>query len=157
LLSWDATFSERSMSGKINAMNRLLYNSLLIQILLAGTATCLSISCKKNNSADLLLLQHKWQIVSLNGEALRYVGQPGDYFDFGTDKQLVRFLNNHYDTLNYQVIDGGSALQLFPVLNSVQTGGKLTLSIKTLTSGQLILSNSGPTSPPIYLLDSLSR
>lgn len=139
-------------------MKRLFNNSILVLFLFSGTATFLSLSCKKdNNATTLTMLQHKWQIVSLNGEAYRYAGHPGDYYDFGTSNQLVRFLGSRYDTLKYQVIDGGSTLRLYLIENNVQTGAIFNLVIESLTPSQLVLKNSGTTSPTNYLIDSLSR
>ena len=71
----------------------------------------LLISCKKNNTqANLDLLQHRWQITSIHGEVYYYKGQPADYFDFGTDDTLIEYVNGHYDTAYYQLINGGQTL-----------------------------------------------
>jgi len=117
----------------------------------------LLVACKKNNTpANLGLLQHRWQITSITGEALFYRGQPADYYDFRTSDTLIEYVGGHYDTASYQLIDGGQTLDLYPVINSVSTGSPFALSVKTLTTSQLILSG-GTTIPVIHILDSLRR
>lgn len=132
-------------------MRRLFYNFLLT--LAAGF---LPSSCKKDNtSADLSLLKHKWQIVSLNGEVFRYVGHANDYFDFRNDT-LIEFYDGHYDTLYYQLANGGQTLNFYPILNGSRTATGYAQNIRTLTGSQLIIfSNSS--SPIINILDSLRR
>ena len=126
----------------------------LLLLLIAGW--CLLSSCKKNSTpANPTLLEHKWQVVSINGEAMRYVGQANDYFNF-SNNTLVEFLGGHYDTLTYQLTNGGQTLDLSPIVNNSQTGYKFSLNILTLTDSRLILSG-GLSMPVLHILDSLSR
>jgi hypothetical protein len=145
------------LSDEEKNMNHLSYGCALI--LVTG---CLLAACKKNNTpANLGLLQHRWQITSINGEAYRYVGQPGDYYDFGMGDTLIEYLSGHYDTAYYKLTDGGQTLDLYPVINSVSTSSPFNLSIKTLTSSQLIfggqINPSSQVPMALYLLDSLRR
>lgn len=132
-------------------MRRLYYSLLLIL-----TAGIFPSSCDKDNpSSAHSLLEHKWQIVSLNGEVYRYVGHANDYFDF-RDDTLIIFYDSHYDTLYYQLTNGGKTLDFYPILNGSRSATGYAQTIQTLTASQLILfSNS--TNPPIQVLDSLRR
>jgi hypothetical protein len=126
---------------------------ILLFLIAGGLLVC----CKKNNTpSNLGLLQHRWQVTSITGEALFYRGQPADYYDFGTNDTLIEYVSGHYDTASYQLIDGGQTLDLYPVINSVSTGSPFALSVKTLTASQLILSAS-INQPVIHILDSLRR
>jgi hypothetical protein len=136
-------------------MRRLSYSLLLV--LAAGY---LPSSCKKHNTPapipdNLSLIKHKWQVVSLNGEALRYVGQPADYYNFGNDT-LIRSLGGQVDTLAYKLINNGLTLDIYPFKVTTIPTGAQTLSIQTLTDSRLILTSSSfPI--PVSVLDSLSR
>ena len=125
-----------------------------VALLLLAAAT-IAASCKKHNTSNATI-QHKWQIVSLNGEAYRYVGQPADYWEFGNTDTLIQFMSGNYDTLKYQLIDGGKTLVIEPFVYAFVD----TLNITTLTSSQLIVSGIGHAAyagPPINILDSLKR
>lgn len=118
-------------------------------------ATCAFIgACKKHNTAQettASLLQHKWDITSINGEVFRYVGTSQDYFDF-ENGTLIQSYNGHRDTLIYAIINNGTGIELKTDSNVAM----YDLNIKVLTSNQLILGGPG-TIPTIYILDSLYR
>ena len=119
-------------------------------------ACTLIFACKKNNSTNTAdLLQHKWNITSLNGEAFRYVGNSSDYFDF-QNGQLIEYFGGKYDTLAYTFININLTLQLRTVTNNVVNSTPFYLTIITLTSNRLILTES-PSTPNFPVLDSLSR
>jgi hypothetical protein len=120
-------------------------------------ATALTGGCKKHNdNADnVALLQHKWQITSLNGEALRYVGKSGDYFDFENGR-LIEYFGSQYDTLEYIFTNNNQTLEFRTVTDNVVSGAPLDLNITSLTSSQLILDGSASL-PILHILDSLQR
>ncbi|HLZ85789.1 MAG TPA: hypothetical protein VKQ52_01060, partial [Puia sp.] len=103
-----------------------------------------------DNSAAI---KHKWQVTSINGEALRYVGQPADYFDFGNTDTLIEFVGGRYDTLYYQLHSDGHTLDIHSFNGMVAYPG---LAVKTLTNTQLIITG-GRLNPPINIVDSLRR
>ncbi len=111
-------------------------------------------ACKKHNTAAetaASLLQHKWEITSINGEVFRYLGKSQDFFDFENGR-LIEYYNGQHDTLGYTIINNGSAIEL-------KTDSNVTmydLDIKVLTSNQLVLGGSG-SMPTLYILDSLYR
>lgn len=102
------------------------------------------------------MLQHKWTLVSRNGEALRYVGEPGDYFDFNTDGKLYEHISNTNDTFAYSYSAAGKTLLLYPVLNGIQSRTGENHNIDVLTDSALIISMyiSHPGGPAV---DSLRR
>ena len=124
--------------------------------ILALVGNAMTFCSKKNPSVDLSLLQHKWMIHSITGEALYYRGIPQDYYEFGTNKVVISYVEGHYDTAAYSLTAGGSILQLFQISNGIPSPYSYDLSIKTLTSSQLILEYH-PSSPVIHGLDSLQR
>ena len=128
---------------------------ILFTLVFSGVIT----ACKKDNTqANLSLLRHKWQIVSLNGEVYRYVGKAGDYFNFGDDNKLVEFAGGNFDTSSYSLTGGGQTLSLHSIHNGIQSGSAFDLQIKVLSSSSLIVHYSTtPPAPVIYILDSLSR
>ena len=121
-------------------------------------------SCNKNDSpsgscnpqTSLELLQHKWSIVSLNGEALRYVGKPGDYFIFETDGKHYDYHGGIYDTSSYSLSSGGGLLSIYPILNGIRSDSGFSLNVVALTSSSLILMGC-PSSPVVCIADSLER
>ena len=116
-----------------------------------------TLACKKNNntsSKNLLLLQHKWMVVSVNGEALRYVGSSEDYYNFSTDNFLYTYVNKNYDTANYRLISDGRTLLLYHVVNKLKSNTPTTFNIIALANSQLILSNHNGI---LFALDSLKR
>jgi hypothetical protein len=127
--------------------------------LIACTALLLAvstlISCKKGtgDNPNLAQLQHKWNIVSLNGEVFRYVGKSGDYFDFRSDSKLYQSWDGRNDTLSYTL--SGSTVRLNQITNGVQQNPSFNLYIKKLTSSSLILYNND--NPSVGILDSLAR
>jgi hypothetical protein len=118
------------------------------------------VSCtKKNNNVPVVdgnMLQHKWTLVSRNGEALRYVGKPGDYFNFDTSGILYEHLSDTNDTFAYSYSAVGKALLLYPVLNGIQSGTGENYNIDLLRDSELIIS-SHSSSPVINAVDSLRR
>ena len=107
----------------------------------------ISISCKKSNdnvSKNLALIQHNWKIVSLNGEALRYVGEPDDYFNFSANNIL------------YAHAGGNNTLAIYSIMNGVKSQTPTNYTINVLSDTQFIISNS-VSSPPVNIIDSLKR
>jgi hypothetical protein len=121
--------------------------------ILFATAT---FSCKKDNNgtmATLALVQHKWMLVSQNGEAFRYVGTADDYYDFKTDNILYKYANKNYDTLAYTLLKDNKTLALYPVMNGVKSTVPAKYTIKVLDTTRFVFSNIAL----IYSLDSLQR
>jgi hypothetical protein len=147
-----ATFGLQPLS---DTQNKAMRHRPAIAILFLAAAA-ISASCKKHNPGADTSIQQKWQLISLNGEAIRYVGKPADYWDFHNNDTLIQFIGGNYDTLKYQLINGGKTVVIEPfVLAFVDT-----LDIKTLTSSQLILSGIGRpgyAGLSVHILDSLRR
>jgi hypothetical protein len=135
-------------------MKNILSGLLLVFILVTA-------ACKKGNDSNgspgaLSLIQHKWQVVSVNGEALRYVGVPGDYYDFRSDLFLYTLINTTYDTLVYRLLFDNETLRLYPVKNNIRSNDSLDCHIEVLDDHQFILTY-GTNTPPVFALDSLRR
>jgi len=130
-------------------MKRILI-ALTLGLLVFGPLAC----GKDNVSINLGLLRHKWNVVSINGEAFQYHGQSGDYYDFRTDNKLYTHSTGIYDTLAYVLINGGKSLQLYNIQNG-QRLGWYVLDIAKLSSSSCILHKCD--GPPFCILDSLSR
>ena len=75
---------------------------LALALLVFGPLAC----GKDNISINYALLRHKWNIVSITGEAYGYHGQTGDYFDFRADNKLYRHSAGNFDTLAYILVNG---------------------------------------------------
>ena len=119
----------------------------------------ISISCKKSNdnvSKNLALIQHNWKIVSLNGEALRYVGEPDDYFNFSANNILYAHAGGNNDTSAYTLISNGNTLAIYSIMNGVKSQTPTNYTINVLSDTQFIISNS-VSSPPVNIIDSLKR
>jgi hypothetical protein len=131
--------------------------NLFQTIILLFTLTV--ISCKKthdiNNSQNLVLLQHKWSLVVRHGEALRYVGQPDDYYNFSTDNILYRHVNNTYDTGYYTLLADRNNFLFYPVVNGITSDTAANYSINSISETQLVISSS--TGPTQSFTDSLKR
>ncbi|MEO8854713.1 MAG: hypothetical protein ABI359_13105 [Ginsengibacter sp.] len=112
------------------------------------------ISCKKNDNTNLSLLQHTWQVVSVNGEAYRYLGTAQDYYNFAPDNFLYQYINKNFDTSNYSLLTNGRTLLLYHVVHGIKSSTPFTFNINSLTNKQLILSNH---SGVVFALDSLKR
>jgi len=129
---------------------------LYFVLLLVNTMSIFS--CKKNHANppfNLSLIQHKWSLVSHNGEALRYVGVPGDYYNFALDNFLYRYINKVYDTMYYSLLSDNKTLSLYPAKNGVRTNVAMNYDIKILDSSHFVIeSNIGRISS---ILDSLGR
>lgn len=127
--------------------------TLLLSVALFGACV---MSCKKNNnnSPNLLLLQHKWMVISENGEALRYAGMPSDYWNFATDSKLYTYVNQVYDTSVYSLHSDGQTLSLYQITNGARSNTAVDFTLRSLNDTQLILSHS---SGIISSLDSLKR
>lgn len=123
-------------------------------LILALAAGCLVTACRKhnNNPPPDSRLQHRWQVVSLNGEAFRYVGQPADYWDFRKSDTLIQYISGKYDTMKYTYDSAAKRLVLNPIAPYPPA---FVLDVRTLTSSQLILANNQQPNFPI--LDSLRR
>lgn len=124
-------------------------------LILALAAGCLVTACRKhnNNPPPDSLLQHRWHVVSLNGEVFRYVGQPADYWDFHNSDTLIQYISGKYDTMKYTYDSAAKRLVLNPFAPYPYALG---FDVRTLTSSQLILA--GANEPPNFpILDSLRR
>jgi hypothetical protein len=140
------------MSADING-NRM--KNLLIIVF--GLVGLLIISCKKTSTGapdTLLLIQHKWMIISVNGEALRYVGTAGDYFNFSTNGFLYEFMGSRYDTSAYTLLSDDITLLLYPVTNGVKSSIASNYNINLLTNNQFIIASSNSI---FHSIDSLKR
>jgi hypothetical protein len=128
----------------------------LITAIALGLLALGPMACKKNPSpGNLALLRHKWNIVSLNGEALRYVGRPGDYYDFRTDSKLYIHFGTVNDTDTYVLNNGGNTLQLYNTQNGSQVGAPTEWNIEKLDNSSFILRNCN--NHPFCAVDSLAR
>ena len=77
------------------------------------------VACEKsdnNGSHNLALIQHKWSVLSVNGEALRYVGTTEDYYNFVADHILYRYVAGKYDTSYYTLLADDNTLLLYPII-----------------------------------------
>jgi hypothetical protein len=112
-------------------------------------------SCKKNNTqANLALLQHNWAILSITGEALNYVGKPGDFFNFDLDGMLYIYEDGRKDTSAYSLSDQGQSLVLYSIVDEIKSSSPSNLNIAVLTNSELILKSK---QFGAVVLDSLSR
>ncbi len=129
-------------------------NIFIISVVLMGTFI---LGCKKTGggaASTISLMQHQWMIVSVNGEALRYLGKAGDYFNFATDGFLYEHMSNIYDTAAYTLLADNSSLLLYPIINGVKSTVASNYKIKLLSNNQFII---GGTISNITALDSLKR
>ena len=118
-------------------MKGLLPTSILLMLL--------AIDCKKNSSNDasskLPMIQHKWALVSRNGEVLRYIGTDSDYYNFSANNILYRSIATSHDTSYYQLSPGNdNILLLFPIANGIKSDTAESYSIRSLTATQLVLA-----------------
>jgi hypothetical protein len=125
-------------------------------LVLMSACTLVAIACKKSNNmpSSLSLIQHKWMVVSQNGEALRYVGTANDYYAFNVNNTLYRFVDNIRDTSSYSLSSNGQTLSFYQITNGVQSATPLNYTIKILNSNQFIISHAEGI---IFSLDSLKR
>jgi hypothetical protein len=119
------------------------------------TIAIFSCSKTKDNSAAIALLQHNWMLVSHNGEVLRYVGTPEDYYNFSTDNYLYIQMNQMKDTFGYVLQRDGNTLELYHLVNGKKSNTADIYHIGVLTGNQLIIG-SGPVIG-VYIVDSLKR
>lgn len=115
-------------------------------------------SCKKANNSTagtLALIQHKWMLVSSTGEALRYAGVPGDYYDFSSDNFLYTHVSTLYDTISYKLLADNKTLSFYSVVNGVRTNVATNYNIKLLNDTQFIFSTNFTVG--FAALDSLKR
>jgi hypothetical protein len=141
-MAWSLSDQEKKMKRPITV--------LALALLVFGPLAC----GKDNISINYALLRHKWNIVSITGEAYGYHGQPGDYFDFRADNKLYRHSAGNFDTLAYILVNGGKSLQLYNIQNGQRLGWYI-LDIDKLSSSACILHKCE--GPPFCILDSLSR
>ncbi len=126
-------------------------------ITLAMLISMIPISCKKSGgetTATLALIQHKWMLVSHNGEALRYVGTADDYYNFNINDTLYRYIDKNYDTLAYTLQGDNKTVAMYSITNGVKYPVPITYTINVLDAGHFVLGSFGL---PIYILDSLKR
>src|SRR5258708_35871192 len=126
-------------------------------ITLAMLFAMATFSCKKVNNgtmASLALIQHKWMLISQNGEAFRYVGTADDYYNFKTDNLLYKYVNKNYDTLAYTLLRDNKTLALYPVVNGMKSTVPAKYTINVLDTARFVISNI---STVIYSIDSLKR
>ena len=116
-------------------------------------------SCKKKNDIvqqyHLSLLQHTWMVISLNGEAFRYIGIPQDYIRYDNNGRLYKYISGIYDTSDYNLDETGSVLKENPIVNGFESITPTYYNLNLISTLQLILS-SNPR-PSIFILDSLKR
>ncbi|SRR5579871_246365 len=114
------------------------------------------VSCKKNqeNGHTLSSLQHTWSIISENGEAYRYVGVSGDYYNFSTNGRLYRHTASTDDTSKYTLNSSGQILSLYPITDNVPSTTGTNYQITRLNDSLLILSSVGGS---FFVTDSLKR
>ena len=127
------------------------------RVVWASTFLLAIFSCSKvtNDSHDSgSLIRQKWDLVSKNGEALRYVGKPGDYYIFEGNGKLYEVYDGKTDTFNYS-FDGLQTLQLYQYENGNRSTTPITFNLDVLTNHQLVMSAS--LSPTVNLRDSLRR
>ncbi len=126
-------------------------------MILVGFVALLIISCKKtstNGQDTLSLIQHKWMIISVNGEALRYLGTASDYFNFSTNGFLYEYMGSRYDTSAYTLLSDDITLLLYPVTNGVKSNMASNYNIKVLSNNQFIIAGSNSN---FHSIDSLKR
>ena len=131
-------------------MKTLLLTLLIIFVFIAS-------SCKKSKnlpSYSLTSIQHKWMLVSHNGEALRYVGTPEDYYNFSTNDFLYVYVDKIYDTMAYVLLPDKKTLTFYPITNGVRSILGTNYEIKLLDNSQFIL---GTDFTNFNILDSLKR
>jgi hypothetical protein len=145
-----ATLIEQELSDIKKNMKHLI-SALALGLLAIGPMAC----GKNHVPGNLALLRHKWNIVSLNGEALRYVGQPGDYYDFRNDSLLYIHYGSQNDTLIYLLINGGNVLQLYGIQNGQRFGTPTEWDVEELNTSSFILRDCN--NHPFCAVDSLSR
>ena len=120
-----------------------------------------AISCKMADTGISLtkldLIQHKWTLVSREGEVLRYVGTESDYYNFSSNNVLYRSVAKRHDTSYYKLspVDE-NILLLYPVIKGIKSDTATSYYINTLTATQLVV-HVGTISPPITVTDSLKR
>jgi len=135
--------------------SRYMKNLSLVLLIIFAIA---AFSCKKtheNSAGNLALLQHKWMLVSHNGEALRYVGSAADYYNFSTDNFLYLYINKNYDTMAYVLLPDNKTLSFYPVVNGVRINLATNYDIKVLDDHRLIIGTNLSLLP--NMLDSLKR
>jgi hypothetical protein len=116
-----------------------------------------TISCRKpgdHGSKDLALIQHKWKVVLVTGEALRYDGTPGDYYNFAGNNILYTYVGKRYDTIAYTLLPGDHTLVFYPVVNGVKSTDPKNFNIDSLSATALTISTYSidpPVSARIFL------
>jgi len=143
VIAWNLSDYKKKMKRLITALG--------LVALIIGPVAC----GKHDVGTTLALLRHKWNIVSFNGEAYRYTGKPGDYYDFRADSRLYAYYGGLFDTLVYISINGGKSLQLYNIKGGKRLDGSFELDIEKLSSSVCILHKCQ--GPPFCVLDSLSR
>ena len=139
---------------KIIEMKNLFGTIVLITILTI-------VSCKKTKNEDnsssqnLVLLQHKWSLVSRYGEVFRYIGTPGDYYNFTTNNILYTHIENRYDTGFYSLLPDGTDISVYPIVNGIKSNMATNYYINTVSNIRLVIS--GGISPSLLFTDSLKR
>ena len=119
------------------------------------------VSCKKTKNEDnsdsknLALLQHKWSLVSRYGEVFRYIGTPGDYYNFTTNNILYMHIENRYDTGFYSLLPDGVDLSVYPIVNGIKSNTATKYYINILSDTQLVISSQ--VLPSVFFTDSLKR
>jgi len=116
-------------------------------------------SCKKlgdNISKDIVLIQHKWMVVYVHGEALRYNGTAEDYYNFAVNNILYTSVNERNDTIAYTLLSDNHTLLFYPIVNGVKSSSATNFNIDSISVNQLTISNSS-NNPPVNVEISLSR
>ncbi len=128
----------------------------LLACIMIYTVTITSCSKNGNDAAqNLALLQHKWTIVFVHGEALDYQGMTGDYYNFATNNTLYISEHNSLDTMIYSV-QPHNILLLYQVTNSIQSATAGNFKINNISNSALEITSSN-NNPPVSVDISLSR
>ena len=131
--------------------------NLLASLILVGSI-CI-ISCKKsgdNMPKDLALIQHKWKVVLVTGEALRYEGMADDYYNFASNNILYTYVGKRSDTISYTLLPGAHTLVFYPVVNGIRSAYSKNFNIDSLSATALTISTYS-IDPPISARIFLSR
>jgi hypothetical protein len=130
----------------------MLKKSGWLIVCILGFISCDKATNETHNS--LSLLRQKWDLVSKNGDSLRYVGKPGDYYIFESDNKLYEVYDGKTDTFFYSY-DGLQTILLYQYINGLRSLAPVNFNIDVFTNNQLIMSAG--LSPVGSLKDSLSR
>lgn len=114
-------------------------------------------SCTKAPSTshdNLSLIRQKWDLISKRMDTIRYIGRPGDYYNFNVNGKLYEYYGQNKDTFVY-VLNGQQGIDLYPYINGSRLPTVTNFRIDVLTNSRLVISAT--ISPGVTVVDSLSR